>query len=74
VTARDKPGYDHDEIEFAERKLAESQSRLAKYRALQNSFIAGSAERLRANNLIEEIEVLHQLMDQLCRQLRAHRH
>jgi hypothetical protein len=74
MTARDKPGYDHDELEFAASKLAESRSRLTKFRALQDSFIAGSDERLQANSLVEEIEVLHQLIDQLCRQLRARTH
>jgi hypothetical protein len=72
MTARDKPVFDQDELEFAESKLAESQSKLEKFRTLQNSFVAGSAERMQANRLVEEIEVLHRLIDQLCRQLRTH--
>ena len=71
MAARVKPVFDQGELEFAENKLAESQSRLTKFRALQNSFSAGSAERMQANRLVEEIEVLHRLIDQLCRQLRT---
>jgi hypothetical protein len=74
MTARDKRGYDNDGLEFAQNKLAESRSRLTKFRALQNSFSAGSAERMQANRLVEEIEVLHRLIDQLCRQLRTRTH
>jgi hypothetical protein len=71
MTARHKPGHHHDELEFAEGKLAESRSKLATFRALQNSFVAGSAERTLADKLVEEIEAIHQSMDQLCRQLRT---
>ena len=76
MATRVEPGNDndHDGLEFAESKLAESRSRLAKLRALQNSFIAGSAERMLANSLIEEVEVLHQMLDQLCRQIRVRSH
>jgi hypothetical protein len=74
MAARGKPVFDHDDLEFAESKLAESRSRLTKFRTLRNSFVVGSAERMQANRLVEEIEVLHQLIDQLCRQLRARTH
>jgi hypothetical protein len=74
MTARNKPVFDDDELEFAESKLAESRSRLTKFRTLQNSFVAGSAERMQATSLVQEVEVLHQLIDQLCRQLRARTH
>ena len=74
MAARGKPVFDHDDLEFAESKLAESRSRLTKFRALQDSFIAGSDERMQANSLVEDIEVLHQFIDQLCRQLRARTH
>jgi hypothetical protein len=74
MAARGKPVFDHDDLEFAESKLAESRSRLTKFRALQNSFVAGSAERMQATSLVQEIEILHQLIDQLCRQFRARTH
>ena len=74
MTASEKPGHDHGDLEFAESKLAESRSKLAKFRTLQYSFVAGSAERTQATSLVQEIEVLHQLIDQLCRQLRARTH
>jgi hypothetical protein len=74
MAARGKPVFDHDDLEFAESKLAESRSRLTEFRTLRNSFVVGSAERMQANRLVEEIEVLHQLIDQLCRQLRARTH
>lgn len=74
MIARDRPSYDHDELEFAESKLEESRARLPKFRALQHSFIAGSAERMQADSLVEEIEVLHQMIERLCRQLRARTH
>ena len=74
MAARGKPVFDHGDLEFAESKLAESRSRLTKFRALRDSFIAGLDERMRANSLVEDIEVLHQLIDQLCRQLRARTH
>jgi hypothetical protein len=71
MAARGKPLFDHGDLEFAESKLAESRSRLTKFRALQDSFITGSDERMQATSLVQEIEVLHQLIDQLCRQVRA---
>ncbi|HJY92617.1 MAG TPA: hypothetical protein VJ255_20190 [Candidatus Acidoferrum sp.] len=71
MAARDKPVFDHGDLEFAQSKLAESRSKLPDFRTLQNSFNAGSAERMQADSLLKEIEVLHQLMEQLCRQLRA---
>jgi hypothetical protein len=74
MSARDRPDYDHDELELAQKQLAQSRSRLTKFRALQNSFSASSAERMQANRLVEEIEDLHRLIDQLCRQLRTRTH
>lgn len=74
MTARDRPSYDHDALGFAESELEESRARLPKFRALQHSFIAGSAERMQADSLVEEIEVLHQIIDRLCRQLRVRAH
>ena len=74
MAARGKPVFDHGDLEFAESKLAESRSKLPVFRTLQNSFNAGSAERMQADILLKEIEVLHQLIDQLCRQLRARTH
>lgn len=61
-----KPDHNPDEIEFAESKLAESRDRLKIFRDLQNSFLAGSAERALAARIIDEIEILHQVIEQLC--------
>jgi hypothetical protein len=69
-----KPGHNPDEIEFAESKLAESRDRLKIFRDLQNSFPAGSAERALAARIIDEIEILHQVIDQLCHRLRRRLH
>jgi hypothetical protein len=66
-------GENFDELAFAEKRLAESQDRMNDYRNLENSFVAGSVERERASILLEEIEVLHQVMNRLCRQLRLRR-
>jgi hypothetical protein len=66
-------GEDFDKIAFAEKRLAESRDRMKDYRNLENSFVPGSVERERATILLEEIEVLHQFMDRLCRQLRVRR-
>ena len=63
-----------DEIEFAESKLAESRTRLRKFRDLQNSFVAGSAERAQATTIIDEIEILHRVLDRLCQRLRGRTH
>jgi hypothetical protein len=71
MAARGKPVFDHGDLEFAQNKLAESRSKLPDFRTLQNSFNAGSAERMQADSLLKEIEVLHQLIEQLCRQLRT---
>jgi hypothetical protein len=62
-----------DFVAFAEKRLAESRDRMKDYRNLANSFVSGSDERERASILLEEVEVLHQVMDQLCRQLRPRR-
>jgi hypothetical protein len=69
-----KPGHDLDEIEFAESKLTESRDRLKKFRDLQNSFFAGSAERAQAATIIDEIEILHRLLERLCKRLRGRPH
>jgi hypothetical protein len=69
-----KPGDNLDEIEFAESKLAKSRDRLKKFRGLQNSFVAGSAERALAARTIDEIENLHQVLDRLCHRLRGRPH
>jgi hypothetical protein len=66
-------GQDFDELAFAEKQLAESRDRMKDYRNLENSFVPGSVERERAGILVEEIEVLHQIMDRLCYQLRLRR-
>jgi hypothetical protein len=63
-------GENFNELEFAEKRLAESRDRMKDYRNLENSFVPGSVERERASILLEEIEVLHQVMDRLCHQLR----
>jgi hypothetical protein len=63
-------GENFDELAFAEKRLAESRDRMKDYRNLENSFVPGSVERERASILLEEIEVLQQVMDRLCRQLR----
>jgi hypothetical protein len=55
-----------DFVAFAERRLAESRDRMKDYRDLESSFVPGSVERERASILIEEIEVLHKVMDRLC--------
>lgn len=59
-----------DFVVFAEKRLTESRDRMKDYRNLENSFVPGSVERERATALLEEIEVLQQFMDRLCRQLR----
>ena len=69
-----KPGDNLDEIEFAESKLGESRDRLKKFRDLQNSFLASSAERALAARTIDEIENLHQVLDRLCHRLRGRPH
>ena len=69
-----KPGHNLDNITFAESKLAESRDRLQKFRDLQVSFFAGQAERELAAIIIDEIEKLHQVLDQLCRRLRGRPH
>jgi hypothetical protein len=69
-----RPGNNLDDVEFAESKLAESRSRLTKFRDLQSSFLAGSAERAQAAGIIDEIEMLHQLLERLCQRLRGRRH
>jgi len=68
MKAGDKSGSDYHELELAERRLAESRNRMKQFRALESSFAPGSTERIRANTLVEEIEVLHQVLEQLCRQ------
>jgi len=62
-----------DFVALAERRLAESRDRMKDYRSLKNSFVPGSDERERTSILLEQIEVLHQVMDRLCRQLRLRR-
>jgi len=62
-----------DFVALAEKRLAESRDRMKDYRNLVNSFVPDSDERKRATNLLEEMEVLHQVMDRLCRQLRLRR-
>jgi hypothetical protein len=59
-----------DFVAFAEKRLAESRDRMEDYRNLENSFVPGSVERERVTILLEDIEVLHQALDRLCRQLR----
>jgi division protein CdvB (Snf7/Vps24/ESCRT-III family) len=61
------------DLAFAEKRLAESRDRMQDYRKLENSFVAGSVDRERASILLEDIEVLHQIMDRLCHQLRLQR-
>ena len=62
-----------DFVALAEKRLAESRDRMKDYRSLKNSLVPGSDERERASILLEQIEVLHQVMDRLCRQLRLQR-
>jgi hypothetical protein len=69
-----KPSHDLDEVEFAESKLVESRDRLKQFKDLQNSFIASSAERAQAATIIDEIEILHQVLERLCRRLRGRPH
>ena len=68
MVAGDKSGR---ELAFAERRLAESRGRMKSYRDLENSFIPGSVERIRARILVEEIEVLQKMMGRLCRRHRT---
>jgi hypothetical protein len=68
------PSHNLDEVESAERKLAESRSRLRKFRDLQNSFFAGSAERPLAARIINEIEGLHQVLERLLQRFRGRSH
>ena len=70
MNAGDKSGRGFHELEMAERRLAESRGRMKRFRNLESTFAPGSTERIRANTLVEEIEVLHQVLDQLCRQFR----
>ena len=53
MVAGDKSGR---ELAFAERRLAESRGRMKSYRDLENSFIPGSVERMRASILVDKIE------------------
>ena len=70
MNAGDKSGRNFHEHELAEQRLAESRDRMKRFRSLENSFAPDSSERIRANTLVEEIEVLHQVLDQLCHQFR----
>jgi hypothetical protein len=51
-----------------------SRSRLRKFRDLQNSFFAGSAERALAARIINEIEGLHQVLERLLQRFRGRSH
>jgi hypothetical protein len=73
IIVRDKSSDDCDFLLFAERRLADSRDRMKEFKKIQNAFVFGSPERMRADLLFEEIEVIHQVMDHLCRQLRQRR-
>jgi len=61
------------DFELAGKLLEKSIDRLKQLRALQSSFASGSPERMRANILLKEVEVLHHVLDQLCYQFRRSR-
>jgi hypothetical protein len=70
MNAGDESGRDYHALELVERRLAEFRHRMKELRALESSFAPGSPERIRATTLLEEVEVLHQVLDELCRQFR----
>jgi hypothetical protein len=66
---------DHGEdgFELAEKLLAKSRDRLKQLQALEGLFVSGSPERMRANILLQEVEVLHDVLKQLYYQIRRSR-
>jgi hypothetical protein len=74
ISEEDKLGHDLEQLEFAERRAAESRNRLNFARNLRNSFIEGSSERADADRVLQNFEAIHRLFEQFRNCLRERVH
>ena len=71
ITEEDKLSHYHEQLEFAEIRLANSRDRVNHVRNLRDGFADGSDERASADRLLENVKALHQLLDRFCHRMRA---
>ena len=70
IEEEDKLARYQEQLEFAEIRLAKSHDRVNHFRDLRDGFADGSDDRKRADSILENIEALHQLLDQFCHRIR----
>ena len=61
----------HEQLEFAEIRLAKSRDRVNHIRNLRGRFADGSDERVIADRVLENMKTLHQLLDHFCHRMRS---
>jgi len=67
----DKLSHYHEQLEFAEIHLAKSRERVSRLRNLRDGFADGSEDHTRADRVLENAKMRHQLLDQFCHRMRA---
>ena len=70
VSEEDRLSHDLEQLEFAENRAANGRSRVNHLKGLRDSFVDGSADRERANKLLENFEAIQQLLDRFCHRMR----
>lgn len=70
IEEEDKLGQDLEHLQFAEIRAARGRDRVNHLRKLRDAFPDGSAERIRAEKMLADFEIIHQLMEQFCRHMR----
>ena len=70
IAEQNKLARDLEELEFVEVRTAQCWERVIRFTNLRDGHVDGSADHKRVSRLLAAAEEIHQLMDQLCRQMR----
>jgi hypothetical protein len=74
IAEEDKLGHDLAQLEFAESRTARCRDRVNHARKLRDGFPDGSAERARADKVLENFQAIHELFERFCHHLRERTH
>ncbi|HTO62202.1 MAG TPA: hypothetical protein VMM15_13215 [Bradyrhizobium sp.] len=70
IAEEDKLSHDLEHLEFAETRAADSRDRVNHVRKLREAFVEGSTDRAHADRLLTNVEAIHDVIEQFCRQMR----
>lgn len=70
IKEEDRLSHTLEQLQFAEDRTTNGRERVARLRELRDGLASGSAERAKADKMLETFEMTQQLMERFCEEMR----